>query len=166
MCRATKEYVAAVTKAHEECDITHVKEQEKRKEAIMMDDFEDPVICLLHVTRKSACAQAQRAVDAFLSKIEFTLKKHIPVNTEGPLIANALSAAFQFQMSMWHMIGEECIRPMRAKHSDWCSLAGIVQAIVETFPKNCALMFPPARAAALPTSFSSMFKPASSDGQQ
>ena len=42
------------------------------------------------------------------------------------------------------MIGEECIRPVRAKHSDWCGLAGIVQAIVETFPKNCALMFPPA----------------------
>ena len=41
------------------------------------------------------------------------------------------------------MIGEECIRLVWAKHSDWCGLAGIVQAIVETFPKNCALMFPP-----------------------
>ena len=40
------------------------------------------------------------------------------------------------------MIGEECICPVWAKHSDWCGLAGIVQAIVETFPKNCALMFP------------------------
>ena len=41
------------------------------------------------------------------------------------------------------MIGEECIHPVWAKHSDWCGLAGIVQAIVKTFPKNCALMFPP-----------------------
>ena len=60
------------------------------------------------------------------------------------------------------MIGEECIRPVRVKHSDWCGLAGIVQAIVETFPKNCALMFP------LPpppvvTSFSTTFRPQLSD---
>ena len=41
------------------------------------------------------------------------------------------------------MIGEECIHPVQAKHSDWCGLAGIVQAIFETFPKNCALMFSP-----------------------
>ena len=27
------------------------------------------------------------------------------------------------------MIGKECIRPVQAKHSDWCGLAGIVQAI-------------------------------------
>ena len=39
-------------------------------------------------------------------------------------------------MSVWHMIGEECIHPVRAKHSDWCGLAGIVQAIVETFPQE------------------------------
>ena len=61
------------------------------------------------------------------------------------------------------MIGEECIRPMRVKHSDWCGLAGIIQAIVETFLKNCALMFPPAPVPAPPTSFASTFRPASSN---
>ena len=60
------------------------------------------------------------------------------------------------------MIGEECIRPVWAKHSDWCGLAGIVQAIVETFPKNCALMFPPLPPA-LVASFSTTFRPQSSD---
>ena len=59
------------------------------------------------------------------------------------------------------MIGDECIRPMRAKHLDWCSLAGIVQAIVETFPNNCAIMFPTAPAP--DAAFSSTFWPASSD---
>ena len=60
------------------------------------------------------------------------------------------------------MIGKECIRPVRAKHSDWCGLAGIVQAIVEMFPKNCALMFPlpPPPSVAL---FSTTFRPQSSD---
>ena len=60
------------------------------------------------------------------------------------------------------MIGKECIRPVWAKHSYWCGLASIVQAIVETFPKNCAPMFPPP----LPTSvasFSTTFRPQSSD---
>ena len=61
------------------------------------------------------------------------------------------------------MIGKECIRPVWAKHSDWCSLAGIVQAIVETFPKNCALMFPPLPPPPSVASFSSTFRPQSSD---
>ena len=51
---------------------------------------------------------------------------------------------------------------MRAKHSDWCGLAGIVQAIVETFPKNCALMFPPPPPPSV-ASFSTTFRPQSSD---
>ena len=60
------------------------------------------------------------------------------------------------------MIDEECIRPMQAKHSKWCGMAGIVQAIVETFPKNCALMFPPPPPP-LVALFSTTFRPQSSD---
>ena len=60
------------------------------------------------------------------------------------------------------MIGEECIRPMWAKHSDWCGLAGIVQAIVETFPKNCTLMFPPLPPPSVAL-FSTTFRPQSSE---
>ena len=113
--RVVKEYVAVVIKAREEHSAAHVKEQEKWKDSIKTDDFEDPFISLLHVTCKVACAQAQRAVDTFLSKIESTLKKHIPINAQGLLIANALSTAFQFQMSVWCMIGEECVHPMWVK---------------------------------------------------
>ena len=60
------------------------------------------------------------------------------------------------------MIGKECICPVRAKHSDWCGLACIVQAIVEMFPKNCALMFPPPPLP-LVASFSTTFRLQSSD---
>ena len=140
--RATHEYIKEVIQAREERNAAHKEEQKKRIEAIKADDFEDPVVCLLHVTGKAACAQAEKAVDVFLSSIKSTLHKHIPAHAQGPLIANALSTAFQFQMRMWRMIGEECVCPVWAKHSDWCGLAGVVQAIVETFPKNCALMFP------------------------
>ena len=142
-CRATKEYMAAVVKAREEREATHVVEQEARKQAVKENDFKDPVVCLLHVTRTAACAQSEKAVDAFLSTIKNTLQKHVPVHAHGPLISNALSTAFQFQMSLWCMKGEECICPLQAKHSDWYGLAGIIQAIVEAFPKDCALMFPP-----------------------
>ena len=110
---------------------------------------------------KAARGQVERAVDAFLNKIQETLRKHVPVSAQGPLIANTLSTAFQFQMSVWQMIGDECVCPLQAKHSDWCRLAGIVQAIVETFPKNCTIMFPPAPAPV--ASFSATFKPASSE---
>ena len=141
--RVTHEYVPEVIQVREERDTAHREEQKKWVEAIKADDFEDPVVHLLHVTRKVARAQAEKAMDTFLSSIKSTLHKHIPTHAQGPLIANALSTAFQFQMSMWCVIGEECVRPTWAKHSDWCGLAGIVQAIVETFPKNCALVFPP-----------------------
>ena len=163
MRRATHEYVKEVVQAREECDAAHREEQKKWVEAIKADDFEDPVVCLLHITHKVARAQAEKAVDMFLSSIKSTLHKHIPTHAQGPLIANALSTAFQFQMSVWCMIGEECVCPMQAKHSDWCGLAGIVQAIVETFPKNCALMFPSPPAPMPPKSFSSTFRPTSSD---
>ena len=59
------------------------------------------------------------------------------------------------------MVGKECICPLWVKHSDWCGMAGIVQAIVETFPNNCAIMFPQAP---MPTeSFSATFRPVSSE---
>ena len=121
-------------KAREECDAAHTVEQGAQGQALKDDDHGDPVVCLLHVTRQAAGAQCENVVDAFLPSIEKTLQKHVPLHAQGPLISNALSTAFQFQMSVCRMIGEESIRPVWAKHSDWCGLAGIVQAIDETFP--------------------------------
>ena len=160
--RVTKEYVAAVVKAREERDAAHAGEREARKQALKDNNHGDPVVRLLRVTWTMARAQCEKAVDAFLSSIKKTLQNHVPVHAQGPLISNTLSTAFQFQMSVWHMIGEECICPMRVKHSDWCGMAGIVQAIVETFPKNCALMFPPPPPPSV-ASFSTTFRPQSSD---
>ena len=159
--RVTREYVAAVIKAREDRDAAHADEAEAWKQAIKSGDPKDPVIHLLDTTCRVARAQAKRAVDAFLKKINETLHKHVPVTAQGPLIANALSTAFQFQMSVWRMVGDECIRPLWAKHSDWCSMAGIVQAIVETFPNNYAIMFPQAPSSA--ESFSTTFRPVSSE---
>ena len=161
--KATQEYVVAVVKAREECDAAHAVEQGAWRQALKDDDHGDPIVCLLGVTQQAACTQCEKAVDAFLSSIEKTLQKHVPLHTKGPLISNALSTAFQFQMSVWCMIGQECISLVRMKHSDWCGLAGIVQAIVETFPKNCALMFPPPPPPPSVASFSSTFRPQSSD---
>ena len=93
--------MAAVIKAHEEHDAAHAKETEVQKQAIKSSDPKDPVVHLLEATCMAARAQAERAIDAFLKKITETLHKHIPVTAQGPLIANALSTAFQFQMSMW-----------------------------------------------------------------
>ena len=155
--KATREYVAAVLKAREEHDAAHAVEEEARKQALKDDDYGDPVVHLLHITKTVAHVQCKKAVDAFLSSIKKTLQKQVPMHAQGPLILNTLSTAFQFQMSVWHMIGKECIRPVRAKLYDWCGLAGIVQAIVETFPKNCALMFPPPPPPLL-ASFSTTFR--------
>ena len=160
--KVTREYPVAVVKAREEHDAAHAMEEESRRQALKDDDHRDPIVRLRHVTQTAAHAQCEKAVDAFLSSIKKTLQKHMPVHTQGPLISNALSTAFQFQMSVWCMIGEECIRRVWAKHSDWCGLAGIVQAIVETFPKNCALMFPPPPPPSV-ASFSTTFRPQLSD---
>ena len=159
--RATREYMAAMIKAHEDHDVAHADEAEAWKQAIKSGDPIDPVICLLEATCRVVRAQAERAVDAFLKKINETLHKHVPVATQGSLITNALSTAFQFQMSMWQMVGDECIHPLWVKHSDWWGMAGIVQVIVETFPNNCAIMFPQAPSSA--ESFSATFRPVSSE---
>ena len=161
--KVIQEYMAAVMKAREEHDTAHVVEQGAQRQALKDDDHGDPVVHLLHVTQQTASTQCEKAIDAFLSSIEKTLQKHVPLHAQEPLISNALSTAFQFQMSVWRMIGEECIRPVRVKHSDWCGLAGIVQAIVKTFPENCALMFPPPRPQPLVAWFSTTFRPQSSD---
>ena len=160
--KATREYVAAVVKAREECDTAHAVEEESRRQVLKDDNHRDPVVRLLHITRTAARAQCEKAIDAFLSSIKKTLQKHMPVHAQGPLISNALSTTFQFQMSVWRMIGKECICPVWAKHSDWCGLVSIVQAIVKTFPKNCALMFPPPPPPSV-ASFSTTFRPQSSD---
>ena len=161
--KVTQEYIAAVVKAREESDAAQAVEQGVRRQALKDDDQGDPVVRLLGITRQAVRTQCEKAIDAFLSSIEKTLQKHVPPHAQGPLISNALSTAFQFQMSVLRMIGKECIRPVWAKHSDWCGLAGIVQAIVETFPKNCALMFPPPLPPPSVASFSSTFRPQSSD---
>ena len=161
--RATQEYVAAVVKAREEHDAANAVEQGVRRQALQDDDHGDPVVHLLSITRQAARAQCEKAVNIFLSSIEKTLRKPVPPHAQGPLISNALSTAFQFQMSVWRMVGKEYICPVRAKHSDWCGLASIVQAIVDTFPKNCALMFPPALPPPSVASFSNTFRPQSSD---
>ena len=159
--RATREYVAAMIKACEDHDATHANEAEAQKQAIKSGDPEDPVIHLLDATCRAARAQAERAIDAFLKKINETLCKHIPVTTQGPLIANALSTAFQFQMSVWQMVGDECICPLWVKHSNWCGMASVVQAIEETVPNNCTIMFPQAPSST--ESFSATFGPVLSE---
>ena len=160
--KVTREYVAAVVKAREEHDAAHAVEEGAWRQALKDDHYGDPIVRLLHVTQTAAHAHCEKAIDAFLSSIKKTLQKHVCMHAQGPLISNALSTAFQFQMSVWCMIGKECICPVRAKHSDWCGLAGIVQAIVKTFPKNCALMFPPPPPP-LVALFSTTFRPQSSD---
>ena len=87
--KATKENVALVIQACQECNAAHDEEQKMWKEAIKADDFKDPVIHLLHITHKAAFAQAEKAIDAFFASIKSTLWKHIPVNAQGPLIASS-----------------------------------------------------------------------------
>ena len=65
--KATKEYVAAVVKAREECNAAHVVEQGARRQALKDDDHGDPVVHLLGVTQQAAHAQCEKAIDTFLS---------------------------------------------------------------------------------------------------
>ena len=99
--KATQEYVAAVMKAREERDTAHAVEQGAQRQALKDDNHGDPIVCLLGITRQEARTQCEKAVDAFLSSIKKTLQKHVPPHAQGPLISNALSTAFQFQMSVW-----------------------------------------------------------------
>ena len=99
------------------------------------------MVVLLEKRHTAAHAQANLAVNVFLDKIKNALKKHVLPESQGPLIANALSTAMQFEMSIWWMVRDECVQPMHTKHSDWCRLAGIVQSLVKMISNNCTIMF-------------------------
>ena len=105
----TKEYVAAVVKAGK--SVTQLMLWNSRR-------GRRPSRPMILKTQSSACCTSpvrqpmpNKAVEAFLGSIKDTLKKHVPIHTQGPLISNALSTVFQFQMSVWHMIGDKCILP-------------------------------------------------------
>ena len=104
--KVTQEYVAAVVKAREECNAAQAVEQGARRQALKDDNHGDPVVHLLGITQQVAHAQCEKAIDAFLSSIKKTLQKHMPLHAQGPLISDAFSTAFQFQMSVWRMIGK------------------------------------------------------------
>ena len=80
--KVTQEYSAAVVKAREERHTAHAVEQETRRQALKDNNHGDPVVHLLHVTRQGARAQCEKAVDAFLSSIEKTLQKHVPLHAQ------------------------------------------------------------------------------------
>ena len=69
--KVTQEYVAAVVKAWEEHDTAHAVEQGAQRQALKDDDHGDPVVRLLGITQQAAHAQCEKAVDAFLSSIEW-----------------------------------------------------------------------------------------------
>ena len=79
--KATREYVAAVVKAREERDAAHAVGQGAQRQALKDDNHGDPVVRLLHVTQQAARTQCEKAIDTFLSSIEKTLQKHVPLHT-------------------------------------------------------------------------------------
>ena len=89
--RVMREYVAAVTKAHEDRDAAYANEAEVWKQAIKSGDPEDPVVHLLDATCWVVHAQAERAVDALLKKINETLCKHLPIATNSKRPQHCLS---------------------------------------------------------------------------
>ena len=82
--RVTHKYIQEVIQAREEHDTAHREEQKKWVEAIKADDFEDPVVCLLHITHKAAHTQAEKAVDAFLSSKSLLSTSTYPPMHKGP----------------------------------------------------------------------------------
>ena len=87
--------------------------------------------------RRSLCESGRN----FLSSIKKTLQKHVPPHAQGPLISNTLNTAFQFQMSVWRMIGEECIRPVRRSTLTGVAWPALSRRLSRPFPRTVLSCF-------------------------
>ena len=64
--------------------------------------------------------------------------KHLPI-----LVSNAYSTVSQFHMTIWWMVADECIMPMRHDYLMNFSLASTMQHALEKVPSTCMRIVPP-----------------------
>ena len=130
----------------EACEASRIKRavaREARQRAVVEGDKKDPVIELLDRVLIKMREAANKAMEAFQKQFEEALVPRVPAKHLPILVSNAYNTVSQFRMTIWQMVADECIMPMRHNYLTNFGLASIMQHALEKVPSTCMRIMPP-----------------------
>ena len=130
----------------EACEASRIKHaitREARQRAVVEGDKKDPVIKLLDWVPIKMREVANKAMEAFQKQFEEALVPRVPTKHLPILVSNAYNTVSQFRMTIWRMVADECIMPMRHDYLTNFGLASIMQHTLEKVPSTCMRIMPP-----------------------
>ena len=105
-------------------------------------DEKDPVIELLDRVLVKTRQAANRAMENFQKQFEEALVPRVPAEHLPILVSNAYNTVSQFCMTIWQMVADECIMPMRHDYLTNHGLASVMQHALEKVPSTCMRIMP------------------------
>ena len=141
--KAIDEATQEFGKACEASCIKHAVAHEARQKAVVEGDEKDPVIELLDWVLVKTREVANKAMEAFQKQFEEALVPRVPVEQLPILVSNAYNTVSQFRMTIWRMVADECIMPMRHDYLTNFGLASIMQHALEKVPSTYMRIVPP-----------------------
>ena len=113
------------------------------KKAVVAGNEKDPVIKLLDRVLVKMRKAANKAVEAFQKQFKEALVPHVPAEHLPILVSNAYNTISQFCMTIWQMVADEYIIPMRHDYLTNHGLASVMQHALEKVPNTCMRIVPP-----------------------
>ena len=123
--------------------IKHAAAREARQKAVVAGDEKDPVIKLLDRVLVKMRKAVNKAVGAFQKQFEEALVPCMPAEHLPILVSNAYNTVGQFHMTIWQMVANECIMPMRHDYLMNHGFASVMQHTLEKVPSTCMRIVPP-----------------------
>ena len=127
------------------CETSRIKRtvaREACQKAMVEGDEKDPVIELLDRMLIKTREAANKAVEAFQKQFEEALVPCVPVEHLPILVSNAYNTVSQFRMTIWQMVADECIMPMRHDYLMNFGLASVMQHALEKVLSTCMRIVP------------------------
>ena len=136
----------ATQKFRETCEASCIKRAaalEAHQRAVVEGEEKDPVIKLLDWVLVKMRKVANKAVEAFQKQFEEALVPRVPAEHLPILVSNTYNTVSQFCMTIWQMVADECIMPMRPDYLTNHGLASVMQHALEKVPSTCMRIVPP-----------------------
>ena len=106
-------------------------------------DEKDPVIKLLDWVLVKTRQAMNKAMENFQKQFEEALVPRVPAKHLPILVSNAYNTVSQFRMTIWRMVADECIMPMRHDYLTNHGLASVMQHALEKVLSTCMRIVPP-----------------------
>ena len=109
----------------------------------MAGNEKDPVIKLLDWVLVKMRKAVNKAVENFQKQFEEALVPRVPAEHLPILVSNTYNTVNQFHMTIWRMVADECIMPMRHDYLTNHGLASVMQHALKKVPSTCMRIVPP-----------------------